>query len=70
MNGEDKDFEVVVGEALLMAQKAFQKHLEDYYFDPAYCDIRFTAWVKSDDFAERLKRFEIEDEVKEVKNGN
>ena len=62
---EEKDLDTVVHEALEVAREAFQKHISDYCYDPAYTDIRFTAWIKDVSFENRLKRIEIEEEVKE-----
>ena len=50
--------------ALRQAKQAFQKFLSANCYDPAYWDLRFTAWEVSSDFTTRLRRYEIEDEVK------
>ena len=42
---DDPEFDDVVYMALKDAKKAFQDMLGKYCFDPAYCDIRFTAFV-------------------------
>jgi len=52
-------------EALEKAKEAFNKRLEYEGYDPAYWDIRFTAWEVGDNFTTRLRRYEIEDEVKD-----
>lgn len=62
---EDKELEVVTYEALEVARKTFEEYLESYGFDPAYWDIKFTAWLVSQDLKERLTRIEIEHEVKD-----
>ena len=61
----EKDFDLVVYEGLLAAEVAFRDALSKELYDSAYCDIRFTAWVKDATLTERLKRIEIEDECKE-----
>ena len=61
---DEKDLDEVICEALLVAQKRFNETVGEYGFDPAYCDIRFTAWVKDSSLTERLGRFEIEHECK------
>ena len=59
----DEDLETCT--ALLKARDAFHQHLNGCGYDPAYWDIKFTCWqLTSNDF-QRLRRFEIEDEVKE-----
>ena len=50
--------------ALSAAQEAFNKHLEGEGYDPAYWDIRFTAWECSTEDFQRLRRYEIEAECK------
>ena len=60
----DEEFEEAVFAALNNAKRSFHSTLSDRQFDPAYCDIRFTAWVKDVNFEHRLQRFEIEDECK------
>jgi hypothetical protein len=62
---DELTFEECIQKALLKAQDAFEKELEDNCFDPAYTDIRFTAWVLDDSFEARLRRFEIEGECKD-----
>lgn len=50
--------------ALEAARRAFIARIEAEGSEPAYWDIRFTAWMlSSEDFC-RLRRFEIEDECK------
>lgn len=66
---KDKELEVVTYEALEVARKTFDEYVESYGFDPAYWDIKFTAWLVSQDLKERLTRIEIEHEVKEDKDG-
>lgn len=62
---EEKSMELIGAEALDHARKAFEDYInEEHCIDPAYFDIRFTAWVKDCDFRERLARIEIEREVK------
>ena len=62
---EEKDLDFVVHEALEAAKKTFQDTISSYDYDPAYCDIRFIAWIKDVNLENRLKRIEIEEEVKE-----
>ncbi len=64
----DEEFEITM-KALNKARGAFYDYLEKDGFDPGYWDIRFTAWLCNADSGERLTRFEIEHEVKEVRNG-
>lgn len=63
-NDDEKDFDDVVYEALRDAKKKFQEVLESHNYDPAYCDIKFVAWVVDTSFTARLRKIEIEDEVK------
>ena len=62
MSEEEPEFDTIVYEALAAAKKAFQATISDYYCDPAFCDIKFTAYIKDCNFDERLRRIEIEDE--------
>lgn len=50
--------------ALNNAKEAFNKTIGDEGYDSAYWDIRFTAWEVDSNFTTRLRRYEIEDEVK------
>lgn len=61
---EDGTLDEIVSKALDCAKQSFQAVLNDYGYDPAYCDILFTAWIKDVNFEHRLRRLEIEDEVK------
>ena len=58
------DFDDVVYLALKNAQKAFHDTLSRYGFDSAYCDIRFTAFINDANFEQRLRKIEIEGELK------
>ena len=51
--------------ALMKARKAFENALEKYGYDPAYWDIRFTAYLKDSDLKQRLTKIEYESELKE-----
>jgi len=62
---DEPDFDEVVLESLLKAHKAFEENITDYGYDPAYADVRFTAWVLDANLTSRLRRFEIEGEVKD-----
>jgi len=64
-NDDDKDFDDVVYEALRNAKAKFREALEDHYYDTAYCDINFTAFIVDSSFTTRLRKIEIEDEIKE-----
>lgn len=66
MNNEEKEetFDGAILEGLLKARDAFEKYLEDCGYDSAYADIRFTAWVVDSGFTTRLRRMEIEGELK------
>lgn len=61
---EEKELDAVVYEALGSAKKVFQQTVSDNDYDPAFVDIRFTAWIKDISFEHRLRKIEIEDEVK------
>ena len=67
---KDKDYseEEITPIALEKAHAAFQKCLSDEGYDAGYWDVRFTAWTLSVANYERMKRYEIEDEVKESTN--
>ena len=58
-----EEFDAIVYAALEAAVDAFQDHISRELCDPAYCDYRFTAWVKDANFEKRLKKIEIEAEV-------
>ena len=64
MSDDEAEFDDVVYEALSMAMREFQRVVSNYLYDPAYCDLRFTAYIKDCTLTERLKRIEIEDECK------
>jgi len=51
-------------DALESAFKAFEKHLSDCGYDPAYWDIKFTAYIKDSNLEKRLARIEYETELK------
>ena len=61
---DEEEFDDVVYLALKNARKVFNDTLSKYGFDSACCDIRFTAFVKDSSFERRLRRIEIEDELK------
>lgn len=61
---EEESLEMDTMQALLKAKEAFNQHLEDLGYDPAYWDIRFTAWEVDSNFEHRLTKIEIEGEVK------
>jgi len=64
---EDKDYSVeeITPIALEKAIRAFQECLSDEGYETGYWDVRFTAWTLNVTNHERVKRYEIEDEVKE-----
>ena len=62
---DDESLDVLTMRALVAARDAFWKVLEADGCDPAYWDIRFTAWQVDSSFTHRLARVEIEREVKE-----
>jgi len=62
----EEQIEEITMLALNKARKAFNKFLEDNYYDPGYWDIRFTAWELSSDSFQRLRRYEIEEECKDA----
>ena len=66
----EEQIEEITMLALGKAKKAFNKFLEDNYYDPGYWDIRFTAWEVDCNFTRRLRRYEIEDECKKVSDEN
>lgn len=59
----EETIEELTFKALCQAQKSFDRYLEDLGNDPAYWDIRFTAWMRDSATLERYKRVEIESEV-------
>ena len=59
---DEKDIREVVPGALYEARQRFNVYLESLGFDPAWCNIRFTAWLMDSSFTQRLARFEIEEE--------
>jgi hypothetical protein len=64
----EEDLTLTTMRALVAAREAFNAYLGEDGNDPAYWDIRFTAWLVSSDFTTRLERVEIEQEVKEKHN--
>lgn len=60
----DKDFDDVVYEALVEAKRAFDSKIEDYCYDPSFADIRFTAFIVDSTLTTRLRKIEIEGELK------
>ena len=64
MNDEEKEHDEAVYEALEKAREIFQKTISQYGYDPAFTDIQFTAWIKDVSLENRLRRIEIEEEVK------
>ena len=65
---DNESFEITM-KALNKAWGAFCDYLEKDGLDPGHWDIRFTAWLCTSDFTQRLTKFEIEHECKEVKDG-
>lgn len=65
LTDDDPDFDDIVYLALRDAKRAFNDTLSKHLYDSAFCDIRFTVWVKDATFEHRLRRMEIEDELKE-----
>ena len=60
----EEDIRQIIPEALYEARKRFNEVLFDKHgYDPAYCSIRFTAWLMDSNYEQRLARFEIEEEV-------
>jgi len=64
---DEDDLTVLTSHALVAARKAFEAYLEKDGNDPAFWDIRFTAWLLDEGFEHRMERVEIEREVKEGK---
>jgi len=62
---EEDTFDEIVFKALDLAKQCFQDTISKYGYDPAFVDIQFTAWIKDISFEHRLRKIEIEDEVKE-----
>ena len=62
---EEPSTDQITLEALIKARGAFDKYLEDYGYDPAFWDTRFTAWQVDSSLSQRLRKFEIEGEVKD-----
>jgi len=67
MKDKDCSEEEITPIALEKAYVAFQECLSDEGYDAGYWDVRFTAWTLNVANYERMKRYEIEDEVKEAK---
>jgi hypothetical protein len=61
----EDDLSVLTFHALTAARNAFEEYLEKDGNEPAYWDIRFTAWTVDEGFSHRIERIEIEREVKE-----
>lgn len=64
MKNEEPSDELMAAGALDHAAKAFQDYISKEGLNPAYFDIRFTAWVVDSGFEKRLARIEIERELK------
>jgi len=64
-DANDKDFDDVVWEALNASRETFKDTLSKYLYDSACCDIRFTAFIVDTGFTTRLRKIELEEEVKE-----
>ena len=64
INFNGKDFDDVVYEALRSAKERLAEVIESYNYEPAYCDIKFTAWIVDTSLTTRLRKIEIEAEVK------
>ena len=62
---DEEEFDDIVYIALKNARKAFNDTLSKYGFDSAYCDIRFTAFITDVNFEQRLRKIEIEGELKD-----
>jgi len=60
----EKDLDDIVYEALVSAKKAFNTTIEDYNHDPAFTDIKFTAFILDSTLTTRLRKIEIEGELK------
>ena len=60
--------EELTARALAAAKDAFYKVIEAEGCEGAYWDVRFTAWLLTSDFKQRLTKVEIEYEVKETVN--
>lgn len=60
-NSTEKD----TWDALEAAYRAFEKHLCDCGYDPAYWDIKLTAYIKDASLKHRMARIEYEHEIKE-----
>ena len=65
MKKKDYSTKEITPVALEKALYAFQECLSDEGYDAGYWDVRFTAWTLNVTNHERVKRYEIEDEVKE-----
>ena len=63
---DELDFDDVVYLALRNAKKAFEDTLSKHLYDSASCDIRFTAFINDVNFEQRLRKIEIEGELKDV----
>jgi len=63
---DEPDFDDIVYLALRNAKKTFESTLSEYLYDPAICDIQFTAFIKDINFEHRLRKIGIEGELKNV----
>lgn len=63
MSEKEMTNEELTAKALCHALKAFEDYLVDNYYDPAFWDIRLTAWLKDSANLKRYKKFEIESEI-------
>ena len=57
----DNEFEITA-KALEKAKEAFQECLSELGYDPGYWNIKFIAWLLTNDF-KRYKKIEIEEEI-------
>lgn len=62
---KEKSLDEIVFIALTEAKKMFQSTISKFGYEAALVDIRFTAWINDINFEHRLRKIEIEDEVKE-----
>ena len=62
---EELSLDEAIHEGIERAMEAFRGTLARHLYDSAYCDLRFTVWVKDSSFTTRLRRIEIEDECKQ-----
>ena len=58
------ELEAIGYKALAHAKKEFYDFLSNEGYEGAFFDIKFIIWITNQDFTQRLRKLEIEDEIK------